>query len=125
MSTAIKDPVTFDAAVLAQIAADLTRLADAAEAIAAHLAPVTVTGSGWSRSETEMDLTIPGTDEEGWIEWTGGERPVPGDTLIDARFADSLQSDHVQADVWPWDWWAHQAKERGNNITAYRLSATE
>lgn len=69
------------------------------------------------------------TDErEGeWIEWDGGECPVPGDTLVQTRFRDGAKSFALPADFYcgvqpdDFDFWKHEGTEPGDNIIAYRV----
>lgn len=42
---------------------------------------------------------------DGWIEWKGGERPVPKDTLVQVRIKGSEKDqDPVAAGTWHWSW---------------------
>lgn len=53
-----------------------------------------------------------------WIEWAGGERPVPPETKVEVRFRCGKEDDFYTAGVWEWDW------DRGNtqyDIVAYRV----
>lgn len=55
-------------------------------------------------------------DSEGWLPFEGGGRPVPADTLVEVRLADSGQSGHLRsADTWTWD------VRYNNRITHYRF----
>lgn len=58
-----------------------------------------------------------------WVEWGGGERPVPENTQVDVRFrcdaaGASLQDQPAQSFRW-------DHRDSGSDIVAYRLSATE
>lgn len=85
--------VETSAAISAKRQADAAeRIAASLEAIAQHLAPVTgerrsaVSGSPYP---PEVDLTLqPAPDADGWIEWYGGECPVPAGTLVDFEHHD-------------------------------------
>ncbi len=64
----------------------------------------------------------PAPDADGWIEWSGGECPVPGDTEVDTQ---QLSGDQVFGFVaclpivgsWLW-----QDPNFGMNIVRYRIS---
>lgn len=69
-----------------------------------------------------------------WIEWKGGDCPVPKGTLVDVRYCDGVESFGVMAGMTPWldgdrvrgshktryaaDW---EYQDGGTAITAYRL----
>ena len=72
---------------------------------------------------TQPDLN----SNDGWIEWTGGECPVPAETLVEIRCRCGDQNG-----AWPAgffaegqsDWWRHDGEGffgRMNDIIAYRL----
>lgn len=63
--------------------------------------------------------------DEGWIEWRGGECPVPEGTLIDVRFRDDQEAISVPAMiVLPQGRYAKNWTHKGVNgdIVAYRLA---
>lgn len=39
-----------------------------------------------------------------WIEWSGGERPVPPDTMIEVRFRNGGLNPVSSAGEWTWAW---------------------
>lgn len=49
-----------------------------------------------------------------WIGWSGGDRPIPGDTLVTVRFADGTEADGYARDI---QW------EDPSPIMAYRVNA--
>ena len=54
---------------------------------------------------------------EEWIEWNGGECPVPGDTLVDLKFADKGSCAVVSAGQFDWG----HCDNPYFNIIAYRI----
>ena len=69
-------------------------------------------------SRAEYFHLYPAPDDDGWIEWKGGECPVEDDAVIDIRFRDGNEERGVDAD---WDW-EHSG---GGDIIAYRLHKPE
>lgn len=71
-------------------------------------------------------VSAPITDPEGWIEWKGGECPVPRGTLVDVRYRDSAERHNIPAlELVPGDdasyaYWKNEGVS--NDIIAYRLS---
>lgn len=68
--------------------------------------------------------------ENGWIEWSAGPCPVPGNTLVDIRHADGQEthgvhaSDLVVRGRFGFDWWAHEDCHDdavGGFVKAYRI----
>lgn len=67
-------------------------------------------------------------DDEGWIEWGGGECPVPNGTLVDVQYRDGSYKYKLHANVNdPKVWndagpafWLNE--EMAGDIVAYRLS---
>ncbi|MDV4166215.1 hypothetical protein R1538_34765 [Rhizobium leguminosarum] len=62
-----------------------------------------------------------------WIEWAGGECPVPLTALVDVRYADGHEEFFVEAELLardchgePDDWWKHEGHPT-ENIIAYRV----
>lgn len=60
------------------------------------------------------------TDENDWIEWHGGECPVPPKTIVLVRFQfnNTLARRPRFADRYNWNW---PYPESGGNIVAYRV----
>lgn len=56
-----------------------------------------------------------------WIEWNGGECPVPEDTLVRVRFR-SGNEDDCPADIL---WWGRTSGNLGHDIIAYRIIKDE
>lgn len=62
-----------------------------------------------------------------WIDWAGGECPVPGETLVEMKVrGDDIVSPPTPARFWSngYDWWAHEASPSFGNtrdIVAYRV----
>lgn len=65
-------------------------------------------------------------DSEGWIEWEGGECPVPLDTIVQVKFQlmDGESAAHSSAVTARSFWWNHRTqggKPDAGNIIAYRI----
>lgn len=63
------------------------------------------------------------TNEEGWIEWNGGECPLGPDVIADIRTRMD-QYPRQRAQGWHWMTWKHEPTYfHGNNsdIIAYRI----
>lgn len=61
--------------------------------------------------------------DDGWIEWTGGECPVDGATVVDVLFgAIEPVEDRGEADIWLWHHEA-QAVAGDYQIVAYRIAS--
>lgn len=61
---------------------------------------------------------------DGWIEWTGGENPVPGQR-VDVRFPDGEEDQNVPSEFWACDgvdWWNHDSLNPSQHIIAYRIA---
>lgn len=72
----------------------------------------------WHRnvlSREEYYQAYPKADEDGWIEWNGGECLVDDDSLVDVRFPDGSEYFNTDAD---WDW----SSESATPISHYRQS---
>ena len=53
-----------------------------------------------------------------WIEWNGGEMPVPGDTVVEVKFSgDQTEVERLKADSLDW-----RHKYTFANIIAYRIA---
>lgn len=70
------------------------------------------------------------SDNDGWIEWAGGECPVAGHVLVDIKHADGTCSPQMRADdlivaePHGFDWWRHLDPihtARGGFVKAYRM----
>ena len=67
---------------------------------------------------------LAGTDEDGWVEWTGGPRPVAKHVIIDVECANGLPRDPVAAGLWPdicWHWRPKTNPKSEWNIVKYRV----
>lgn len=72
---------------------------------------------------------LTGTGVDGWIDWPGGECPVPRGTLVDVRYRCGRENNHVSAGIscdmggsdsdWCAEDWSHD--NSGHDIIAYRL----
>ena len=51
-----------------------------------------------------------------WIEWGGGECPVPPDTLVEVRFRNDALNAFCSAGDWSWSW-----ADLASDIVAYRV----
>ncbi len=62
-----------------------------------------------------------------WIDWNGGEQPVPDGTLVEVRWADSDRptKEAVPAECWssmPYEWSiTAEDNQPGIQIVAYRV----
>lgn len=54
---------------------------------------------------------------EGWIEWKGGDCPVPGETLVVIQAEFGPDQEPARADIWAWD----SDRPKRDQITAYRV----
>lgn len=59
----------------------------------------------------------PVTADEGWIEWTGGDRPHPPSTLVEVKHRNGQHDQGKSAFA---RWW-HDPYDAGHDIIAYRL----
>lgn len=57
-------------------------------------------------------------ESDDWIEWFGGECPVPMDTIVDVKFRSGETRHSTPARMWRW---VHTVKHQGD-IIAYRIS---
>lgn len=51
-----------------------------------------------------------------WIEWSGGECPVPDDTIIDVQFRNEVKCKGFSASRWAWE-----HIDEPSDIVAYRV----
>jgi hypothetical protein len=58
-------------------------------------------------------------DSDGWIEWKGGECPVPKGTLIDVKYDDGYKRECKAGDNYAEDW---SRTGHPRDIVAYRLT---
>ena len=56
-------------------------------------------------------------DTDGWIEWHGGDCPVPFDTPVYIRNGAGFEPPVASSDVWSWT-----STGRASSIVAYRLA---
>ena len=54
-----------------------------------------------------------------WIEWKGGECPVPPGTVVEVRFRNGNSDPDSNAEWWTWDWDCDRESTR--DIVAYRV----
>lgn len=56
-------------------------------------------------------------DADGWIQWSGGECPVPPETVVEVKYDDGEITEPDKASTWDWEcgW------PEGCNIVAYRV----
>ena len=55
-----------------------------------------------------------------WIEWKGGECPVPPDTRVEVRFRSGASDPHCNAGLWDWKWMGRDLEDT-YDIVAYRV----
>ena len=60
--------------------------------------------------------------DDGWIEWGGGDCPVPKGTLVDIRLRDGGEYLSCQPDAWVW---VHRYSTVIDPIIAYRVVQQE
>ena len=72
--------------------------------------------TGHYTADTGAGKTASAADADGWIDWHGGECPVPKNALVDVKLRDNWVDECSSADNWQW-------KHFGNHtdIIAYRL----
>lgn len=72
--------------------------------------------TGHYTADTGAGKTASAADADGWIEWAGGECPVPKNALVDVKLRNNGVDECSRADNWQW-------KHFGNHtdIIAYRL----
>lgn len=58
----------------------------------------------------------PKVDDDGWIEWKGGECPVPREKLVEVRFRNLVTNMGCTAGFWGWD-----HSNGGWDIVTYRV----
>lgn len=58
-----------------------------------------------------------------WLDWAGGDSPVPAKTLVDVLFRCGEENHGASADFWDW----HHESEHSHkyDIVAYRLHGNE
>lgn len=64
------------------------------------------------------------SDENGWIEWGGGECPVPLENVVDIRTRNGAHDEGFTAKFWAagaFDWWKHESTDHDLDIIAYRV----
>lgn len=76
------------------------------------------TGRCYRSIESHEDLVELVLDVDGWIEWNGGECPVPEETLVAVRFFNGKEPEEPRrAHLWAW---GHRRKV-GYEIAAYKV----
>ena len=51
-----------------------------------------------------IDRYLAQRDDDGWIEWRGGECPVPAETLVWIKFRDGSVTNYIsKAEGWEWE----------------------
>lgn len=72
---------------------------------------------------TGGQVTGPGTDAAGWIEWKGGECPVDPEMRVDMRMRNLSVRTAVRATDSSWHHpWNGRESDRAYDIVAYRLA---
>lgn len=70
--------------------------------------------------EVNKGTTDPTLSSDGWIPWTGGECPVPEDTLVEVRLRGEVVEEYAKgfaANLW----WTHEEEYPEADIVAYRV----
>jgi len=62
----------------------------------------------------------------GWVEWTGGECPVPFKTIVQIKLRDGAVERPRIAGFWmrtddDRSYWQHEPNDHNNDIVAYRV----
>jgi hypothetical protein len=57
----------------------------------------------------------PQAEDDGWIKWDGGQRPVPCGRHVATRYRDGSSGSSGRADLYRWDHWGTEA-----DIVAYK-----
>ena len=65
-----------------------------------------------------IKLEVSKSDNNGWIEWKGGECPVDGETLVEVRFSNGTEDNKEYANYWSW---VYSIQSLNHNIIAYRI----
>lgn len=75
---------------------------------------------GWGAPRGVVTLD----DSDGWVEWEGGDQPIPNGTIIDTRYRDGEERFAGEVGVFGTatsvKFWIHE--DRDNDIVAYRLT---
>jgi hypothetical protein len=77
-------------------------------------------------SATIRALTPPPAEPsqpDGWVEWKGGERPVPPKTFVEVRLRD-VEEDEERGPADAFDW-THQGDPHPCDVIAYRVQSAE
>lgn len=76
------------------------------------------TGRCYRSIESPDDLVELVRDVDGWIEWNGGECPVPEETLVAVRFFNGKEPEEPRrAHLWAWG----HSRKAGYEIAAYKV----
>jgi hypothetical protein len=82
---------------------------------------------GWSNRGERTDIVSyrireqedePEPSSDGWISWTGGDRPVGPNTKVDVKFRNGRIESNEDARFWEWGWGLHG---KHAEIIAYRI----
>lgn len=71
----------------------------------------------WAHSDVPGDIVA---YRVSWIDWHGGECPVPANALVDVRFRGGVTDERSRAGAWKWD-----TNYGDYGIIAYRLSGAQ
>lgn len=90
------------------------------ETLASDHATAIITREQYESALAEKEHPLPWddncNDDDGWIDWAGGECPVEPERLVDIKLRDGLIFCGMDADGWRWSDIGHNA-----DIIAYRL----
>lgn len=84
--------------------------------VAPYVAPESVGKTDELPAAEPSNKTVQLPEGHGWIPWSGGECPVPGDALVEVKFRVGTYSAEFRADHWVWTPTGHPL-----DITAYRI----
>ena len=99
----------------------LERIASALEDLPSAIDPEHWTGPSVEKADriiANITDRPPAPDADGWIEWHGGECPVPADTLVNVQLGTGFKPIPTRANIWNW-----RVKTGNTRIAAYRIAA--
>lgn len=82
-----------------------------------QLVPDTRVAKAYAGAETCGDWKLVQADADGWIEWSGGECPLPESDEVEVKFGDGVTHPNMNARDWLW---SYKGLTDGLKIIAYR-----
>lgn len=79
----------------------------------------------WDEDDTETDILRyrvikEESKDDGWIQWEGGDCPVPGGTRVEIKLRGEVEAEYAKGYATNL-WWEHTAEFPENDIVAYRV----